>query len=267
MVPDPVNDPSFTVTPVSVTLPVFVTTKEYVITRPTVNDAISDGFADFTIAIAGAGVIVTFALDGDDVTAVPEGGVPVAVAVLVIVPALTSACVLVYAAVQVTDAPGANDAAPDGHDTGDSAPVPENAPSATDTLVRVTFPVFVTTNEYITASPAADTVEGVADFCTEIAGSAAAVTAAVDGPETTSPPAGDVADAVAVFMNWPASTSACVASYVAEQVTDAPGSNDAVTGQLTADIDPEPVNEPSVTVGLVSVTFPVLVTKKEYVTV
>jgi hypothetical protein len=145
--PEPLNDPSTTVGLFNVTLPVFVTTNEYVITRPTVNEAASDGDADFTMLIAAAGVIVTFALDGGDVTVPPVGEVPDAVAVFVTFPASTSACVVEYDAVHVTDAPGANDAAPAGQLTADNVPVPENAVSPTDTFANVTLPVFVTTNE------------------------------------------------------------------------------------------------------------------------
>ena len=47
------------------------------------------------------------------------------------------------------------------------------------------------------------------------------------------------------------------------QVICAAGCNDGVAGQLTVDIVPEPVNEPSATVGFVSVTLPLLVTRNE----
>jgi hypothetical protein len=51
--------------------------------------------------------------------------------------------------------------------------------------------------------------------------------------------------------------------YVAVQVICAPEANDGVAGQLGADIVPEPLNAPSVTVGFVSVTLPELVTRNE----
>jgi hypothetical protein len=49
--------------------------------------------ADFTTLSPAAGVAVTVADDGADVTAGPVGGVPDAVAVLRMLPASTSACV------------------------------------------------------------------------------------------------------------------------------------------------------------------------------
>ena len=114
------------------------------------NDAASDGDADFTNEIDGAGVTVTFADDGCDTGSNPDGGVPVAVAVFVILPASTSACVATYVAVQVTLAPGANDAAPVGQIISGDVPVPENAVSVTVAFVNVTLPVFFTKNEYVT---------------------------------------------------------------------------------------------------------------------
>ena len=107
----------------------------------------------------------------------PTGGVPDAVAVFTTEPASTSACVTRYEAVHVVDAPGANDAT--GHVTADR---PGNG-SATPTEVSVTFPVFVTTNEYATASPAAATVDGTAVFTTEIDGSGTTVTVATSVSE------------------------------------------------------------------------------------
>nr|WP_238579612.1 hypothetical protein [Agreia bicolorata] len=194
---------------VIVTLPVFVNTNEYVIVSPTFPACA--GSADFTIVKPGAGFAVTTALDGGDVTGVPSGGVPVDVAVFVIEPASTSACVATYDAVHVTDAPGANDAAPAGHVTAGAVPVPENAVSATVTSVIVTLPVFVTTNEYATASPAFAIDDGSADFTTANDGFAWAVTTALDGSDVTGLPVGGLPDAVAVFVIRPASTSACVA--------------------------------------------------------
>jgi hypothetical protein len=68
-----------------------------VITCPTVKLAASDGLADFTIVIAGAGVVVgVCVVDGlDETGTVLPGGVPVAVAVLSTAPELTSAAVIV----------------------------------------------------------------------------------------------------------------------------------------------------------------------------
>ena len=91
--------------------------------------------------------------------------------------------------------------------------------------MSVTFPVFVTRNEYATASPAAATVVGDADFTTEIDGDCVTVTNA-ESLSVTAAPTGGVPDAVAVFATEPASTSACVTRYEAVHVVDAPGAND-----------------------------------------
>ena len=72
-------------------------------------------------------------------------------------------------AVQVTDAPGASEAAPSGHVMTGTVPVPENAVSLTFTFFNVTGPVFVTTKLYVTESPALFTVVGEADFTKLIA--------------------------------------------------------------------------------------------------
>jgi hypothetical protein len=69
---------------VSVTLPVFVTRKEYVTALPATETV--DGVAVFTMVRAGVGVAVTVAVDGGDVTSPPVGGLPVAVAVFVTEP-------------------------------------------------------------------------------------------------------------------------------------------------------------------------------------
>jgi hypothetical protein len=205
-VPVPVNAPSCTVTPDRVTFPVFVTANEYVTGVPAAGTA--DGEALFTTDRPGAGAADTVALDGDDVTAGPDGGVPDAVAVFVTEPASTSACVTEYVVVHVSCAPGAR--FPAGHVTGDNVPVPVKAPSFTVTRCRVTFPVLITANEYVTDWPAADTAAGDADFTTDRPGAGAAETVALDGSDVTAGPEGGVPDAVAEFVTEPASTSACV---------------------------------------------------------
>ena len=93
----------------------------------------------------GPAGMLTTAVDGGDVTAGPVGGVPVAVAVLVTTPAFTSAWVTVYVAVHVVVAPGASVVT--GHEITGAVPVPVNVVSVTETAVRSTLPVFVTTKE------------------------------------------------------------------------------------------------------------------------
>ena len=75
------------------------------------------------------------------VTGTPTGGVPVAVAVFAIDPASMSACVTVYDAVHVVEAPGVSVVT--GHATADR---PDSG-SVTPIEVRVTLPALATRNE------------------------------------------------------------------------------------------------------------------------
>ena len=104
-----------------------------------------DGLAVFSNANDGAVAAVSVADDGAEVTAGPVGGVPEAVAVFVIEPASTSACVTAYVPVQVVDSCGSSVVT--GHEITGGAPVPENAISVALTLVSVVFPVLVTRYE------------------------------------------------------------------------------------------------------------------------
>lgn len=85
--------------------------------------------------------------DEADVTGAPDGGVPVAVAVLSMVPAFTSACAIVRVAEHVVEPPGTND---------NDAHVIDDKPmrgSLIATPLNVTLPVFVTKNEKVWVSP------------------------------------------------------------------------------------------------------------------
>jgi hypothetical protein len=75
----------------------------------------------------------------------------------------------------------------------------------------------------VIVAPAADTVDVLAVFCTEIE---ATETVAVAGGEATDPPDGAVPDATAVSAIFPLPMSACVATYVAVKVADCPAAND-----------------------------------------
>jgi hypothetical protein len=218
------------------------------------------GEAVFSTASPGDAGAVTVAVDGSEVTAGPDGGVPDAVAVFVIEPASMSACVTVYVPVQVMDACGAK--VDTGHESTGGVPVPENDVSAALTFVSVVLPVLVTRAEYVTVWPAVVTADGEAVFSTASPGDAGTVTVAVDGFDVTAGPDGGVPDAVAVSVTPPASTSACVIVYVPEQVVDAPGAN-VVTGQETTGGGPEPENDVSAAFTFVSVELPVLVTMNE----
>ena len=92
-----------------------------------------------------AGTVTVAEEGGESVGVVVPGAVPDATAVLVTVPVFTSACVMTYVAVHVTDAAGARMVV--GQLIGDNVPVPVNDVSATLMLLIVTLPVFVTKNE------------------------------------------------------------------------------------------------------------------------
>ena len=97
---------SLTPIALTVTLPVLVTTKEYVMGSPTT--AKVGLVVDFTTVSAGAwspGTITV--LEEAGAIGVPLGGVPTTEAVLVIDPVLRSAKVTTCVAVQMVDAPGA----------------------------------------------------------------------------------------------------------------------------------------------------------------
>ena len=106
----------------------------------------ADGLADFVTVNAGAAFAGTVTVDGVDVNGVLPGGVPVAVAVFEVVPRSTSACVSVYEAVNVVDAPAASDATEDG-ETALICPEPVKAVSLMFTFESVVAPVFVALNE------------------------------------------------------------------------------------------------------------------------
>lgn len=134
--------------------------------------------------------------------------------------------------------------------------------SATARFFRVTFPVFVTTKEYVTLWPAAVMVAGLADLVTVTAGDW--VTATVAGAEVADavPPPESVPDTDAVLTIDPLSTSAWVAAYVAVHVVDAPTAS-VVVGQVTTGAGPAGADGMSVTEIDVSGALPVFVTTKE----
>jgi hypothetical protein len=256
-VPVPENAVSVTVTPVRSTLPVLVTSKLYVTRSPaTLTDV---GVTDLTSVSAGPAGMVTTAVAGGEVTTGPDGGVPDTVAVFLTCPAFTSACVTVYVAVHVVDAPGANVVT--GHETTGGGPARTNVISLTVSPVRVTLPVLVTRKLYVTCSPAAPTEVGDTDLTSVSAGPAPMVTTAVAGGEVTAGPDGGVPDTVAVFVTSPAFTSACVTVYVAVHVVDPSGANVVTGHEITGGV-PVPENAVSVTATPVRLRLPVLVTTK-----
>jgi hypothetical protein len=82
--------------------------------------------------------------------------------------------------------------------------------SATARFFTVTFPEFVTANEYVTVAPDFVTVDGDADFTNVKPADGVADTVAVDAGDVTAAPVGGVPDAVAEFATDPLSISACV---------------------------------------------------------
>jgi hypothetical protein len=225
---------------------------------------IADVVEDFTTVNDGLGVVVTVALDGAEFATGPVGGVPCATAVSVIDPLLKSACVLVYVAVQVVVAFGASVVT--GQKIGLSDAPTDGAVwvSVTFTVLNVTLPVFVTRNEYATVAPTVDTVVGLADFTTVIAGLCAAVTVAVEGVEAIPAPVGGVPIAVAESASDPLSRSAWVTVYVAVHVVAAAGAS-VVARQVIGDkpVASDGADWVSATVTPVSVTLPVFFTANE----
>src|SRR5262245_34690774 len=121
---------SVTATGSSVTLPAFSTT--YVKVTSVFGASKSVTSADLLMLIACAGSAGMAASDPSATIGVSPGDRPVALASFVMNPASTSACVVVYVAVQVSVAPGAT--VSDGHETVDR---PGNA-SLTVTACSVT---------------------------------------------------------------------------------------------------------------------------------
>jgi hypothetical protein len=145
---DPEKADSVTAIFDTVTFPVFFTRNEYATASPALFTEIGD--TDFTSVSAGAGSMVRIAVAGSDTATALVGDVPDAVALLVTVPASTSACATAYGAVQVTLIPGAREAAAAGHEIDEAeigVPAPEKEVSVGNTFVRVTLPVLVMTNE------------------------------------------------------------------------------------------------------------------------
>ena len=140
------------------------------------------------------------------VTGSSFGSVPVAVAMLVNVPASMSPCVRVYDAVNVVEsmAPGAIVAI--------GAPTTVTNGSVTVTFVNVTLPVFVTVNVYVTVSPASATPSppssNVPVLIRSINGSCAKVCVSSSVSSTGGPTSG-LPVTVAVLVNVPVSISDC----------------------------------------------------------
>ena len=253
---------SLMVTAASVTLPVLETVNENVCVSP--NDGPVGAASVVTATVLDRVIVLVWEIgvvvdELFDVTPGPVGGVPLAVAVLLIVPAFTSDWVIVRVAVQVVDAPGAN--VVDGQLIADN-PV---SGSAMFTEVSVTLPVFVTAKENVCVSPndaPAGAVSAViATVFTNDNVLVCAIGVDVDELfDVTAGPEGGVPDAVAVLAIAPAFTSVWVIARVAEQVVNAPGVN-VVDGQVIAD---RPGSR-SVMLTEVRVTLPVLVTAKENV--
>ncbi len=112
---------------------------------PAVLSMLKPGTAAIGVTVVSGG-LVTGGVPGG------PGGVPLTVAELLAVPALTCARVIVWVPVQVVLCPGASVVC------GHVAPGASSWASFTVTPVSVTLPVLVTRNEYAIVSPASVTV-------------------------------------------------------------------------------------------------------------
>ena len=239
---------SLTVTPVTVTLPVLVTTKLYAIVLPAVLPlGVPAVLSTLSDAVAVIGV---FVVSGGEVTAGPVGGVPVTVALLFTSPASTSACVIVCVPVHVVLAPGASVV------TGHVAAASSCA-SLTVTPVTVTLPVLVTTKLYAIVLPAVLPLGVPAVLSTisaGVCGTGVSIVVVHDGSVLPAGQTGLVA--IAVFWIVPASASAKVTVYVPTSWQVAPGATLAqvrLFGVILLSFTTTPVSVPPELV-LVSVT-------------
>ncbi len=147
-----------------------------------------------------------------------------------------------------------------GHDT-DTGPDGATWTSVTEMLSSRVAPLFVTTKEYATVSPALVTSVGEAVLTRVSSLVAALVTVAVDGSVVSGAPVGSVPLATALSTTVPWSMSSWVTVYDAVHVVALPGAS-SVTGQVTVTAVAGAVAV-SVTLRLEIVTLPVLVTWKE----
>ena len=141
-----------------------------------------------------------------DVTAGPVGGVPVADAVLLTIPAFTSVWAIGRVAVHVVDAPGASVVA--AHETAERP----GMGSLTVIAVRVTLPVFVTAKENVWVSPKDAPVGAVSvvmatDFVSVIVLVWLIGVVVDELLDVTAGPVGGIPEADAVLMTDPAFTS------------------------------------------------------------
>ena len=260
LIADKPGNGSATLSPVNVTLPLLNTLNPNVCMSP--NDAPVGAvsvviFADLVSNNDWVWVIGVVVDDGAEVTAEPDGGVPVAVAVFVTRPAFMSDWVMVRVAVHAVVAPGARVA--DGHETADR---PANG-SLTRTAVRVTLPVLVMANENVWVSPKDGPVGAVSVVMATVLDRVIVLVWLIGAVadelfDVTAGPVGGVPEAEAVLMIDPALTSAWVMVRVAVQVVVAPGAM-VGDGQLIADRPPSG-SEMAIPV---RVTLPVFVTANE----
>jgi hypothetical protein len=239
----------------NVTLPVFVSTIEYVTVSPAFVGFGDDVWVLTTVNDGAATIGVTTGAELTGVTGEPPGLFADPDAVFVTDPAFTSACVTVCDAGHVIEAPGASVAGT----AGTHVPIVALA-SVTLTFDRVTLPVFVSTIEYVIVSPAfVGIAVDVWVLTTEKPG-AGVIGVDTESASDTAAPTGGVPDPFAVFDTEPAFTSVCVTACDAEQVTVAPGTSVAGSDGIHA---PTPALA-SLSWTFVNVTLPVFVSTIEY---
>ena len=186
---------SSTTTFVSVTLPVFVTTKLYGISAPTVAPLGAPACLS-RVMLGVDGMSVSF--EPVAVTAGPDGGRAEAVAMFGTWPASTSAWLSVYVAVQITTAPGAS--VVDGQYT------EPTFGSLTLSRCSVAAPLLDATNEYWIVEPCV-LPDGASACLSSVRTAVGTNSVSVESVALTGAPIGGLADTLAVLSMSPRSTS------------------------------------------------------------
>ena len=211
---------SVSASPLTVTLPVFLTVIEYVTVSPTATPLSSELFV--TSIEDAAASVVTIAV-ASPLTFSPFGSFPVAVTLFVMLPLSTSAWVTSYVAVAVAVAAAVSPGA-----IVVLSSAPSWMPGSGSVSVRsftVWFPVFVTVIVYVIVSPTATLASLSAFFVTVSAGFPFSVSTVQSSSSDTSLPCGSSPAAVALLSIFPASTSFWATVYVAVAVAVSSGAS------------------------------------------
>ncbi len=188
------------------------------------------GVACLVSASAGADAMVRVAGDVAP-TVAPRAVVPTTRPVVVTEPASTSACVTVYGAVQVVDAPGASVEV--GQVIVSGGPAGAVSGPVTSIVESETLPVLRTRKDQVAVCPAAVAEAGLTDVVSATSGPCAVAMVTDDSFEGRCSPIGPTPVVTAVSLMLPLSRSAWVTVYVAAQVVLAAGAS-VVVGQDTS---------------------------------